>query len=80
MQSLYEGTPFLHTRHRFCKPSELILILFLRVSEASKLLIDNELHRLPLLDTAKGHESIISVITQYKILKYIAANVSIFVK
>ncbi|KAJ3034743.1 AMP-activated serine/threonine-protein kinase regulatory subunit, partial [Rhizophlyctis rosea] len=42
--------------------------------DASKLLIDNELHRLPLVDTAKGHETIISVITQYKILKYIAAN------
>ncbi|KAJ3292225.1 AMP-activated serine/threonine-protein kinase regulatory subunit [Borealophlyctis nickersoniae] len=41
---------------------------------ASRLLIDNHLHRLPLVDRVDGHEMIISVVTQYKILKFIAAN------
>ncbi|RKO92010.1 hypothetical protein BDK51DRAFT_15168, partial [Blyttiomyces helicus] len=42
--------------------------------EASKLLLDNRLHRLPLVEESDGSEMIISVLTQYKILKFIAAN------
>ncbi|KAJ3126227.1 AMP-activated serine/threonine-protein kinase regulatory subunit [Nowakowskiella sp. JEL0407] len=42
--------------------------------DAAKLLMQNNLHRLPMLDTSEEGEIIVSVITQYKILKYLAAN------
>ncbi|KAJ3090538.1 AMP-activated serine/threonine-protein kinase regulatory subunit [Quaeritorhiza haematococci] len=43
---------------------------------ASKILLSNHLHRLPLIDRAGETEMIISVVTQYKILKFVAANPS----
>ncbi|KND00647.1 AMP-activated serine/threonine-protein kinase regulatory subunit SNF4 [Spizellomyces punctatus DAOM BR117] len=42
--------------------------------EASKLLLDDHLHRLPLVDRSGDQETVVSVVTQYKILKYLAAN------
>ncbi|KAJ3155571.1 AMP-activated serine/threonine-protein kinase regulatory subunit [Geranomyces variabilis] len=45
--------------------------------EASKLLLKDHLHRLPLVDRVGNQETIVSVVTQYKILKYLAANVSV---
>ncbi|TPX56919.1 hypothetical protein PhCBS80983_g04184 [Powellomyces hirtus] len=42
--------------------------------EASKLLLKDHLHRLPLVDRVGNQETIVSVVTQYKILKYLAAN------
>ena len=43
--------------------------------EASRLLIENHLHRLPLIDSSTGQsDAIVSVMTQYKILKFVAAN------
>ena len=46
--------------------------------EACKLLVEARAHRLPLvdLDSETGQEMIVSVITQYRILKFIAMNVS----
>jgi 5'-AMP-activated protein kinase regulatory gamma subunit len=45
---------------------------------AAKLLIQTHARRLPLLDndTATGHEVIVSVLTQYRLLKFISINVS----
>ncbi|KAI8592074.1 hypothetical protein BDZ88DRAFT_392890 [Geranomyces variabilis] len=45
--------------------------------EASKLLLKDHLHRLPLVDRVGNQETIVSVVTQYKILKYLAANASV---
>lgn len=46
---------------------------------ASKVLLMNSLHRLPLVDgSSDGGDIIVAVITQYKILKFIAANVKLF--
>lgn len=47
--------------------------------EAAKKLIQTHARRLPLLDqdTATNHEVIISVLTQYRLLKFIAMNVCI---
>jgi 5'-AMP-activated protein kinase regulatory gamma subunit len=44
---------------------------------AAKLLIQTHARRLPLLDhdTATGHEVIVSVLTQYRLLKFISINV-----
>ncbi|KAI0043215.1 CBS-domain-containing protein [Auriscalpium vulgare] len=44
--------------------------------DASKLLIQTHARRLPLLDydTETGHEVIVSVLTQYRLLKFIAIN------
>lgn len=45
--------------------------------DACRLLAESRAHRVPLLDNdALGTEMIISVITQYRILKFIAVNVS----
>lgn len=46
--------------------------------DAAKLLIQSHARRLPLLDndTETGHEVIISVLTQYRLLKFISINVS----
>ncbi|KAI8813115.1 hypothetical protein BJ742DRAFT_521528 [Cladochytrium replicatum] len=44
------------------------------LSDACRLLVEHDLRRLPLLDKNEDGEMIVSVITQYKILKYIAAN------
>lgn len=46
--------------------------------DAAKLLIQTHARRLPLLDndTETGHEVIISVLTQYRLLKFISINVS----
>lgn len=46
--------------------------------DAAKLLIQTHARRLPLLDndTDTGHEVIVSVLTQYRLLKFIAINVS----
>jgi hypothetical protein len=46
--------------------------------DASKLLIQTPARRLPLLDndTETGHEVVVSVLTQYRLLKFIAINVS----
>jgi len=45
--------------------------------DAAKLLIQTHARRLPLLDsdTETGHEVIVSVLTQYRLLKFIAINV-----
>ena len=47
--------------------------------DAAKLLIQTHARRLPLLDydTETGHELIVSVLTQYRLLKFISINVSI---
>ena len=46
--------------------------------EACKLLVEARAHRLPLVDVDSdtGQEMIVSVLTQYRILKFIAVNVS----
>jgi CBS-domain-containing membrane protein len=41
---------------------------------ASTLLLKHQLHRLPLLETFEHSDNIISVLTQSKILRFIAAN------
>jgi hypothetical protein len=48
--------------------------------EAAKLLIQTHARRLPLLDhdTATGHEVIVSVLTQYRLLKFISINVCVY--
>lgn len=45
--------------------------------DAAKLLIQTHARRLPLLDydTETGHEVMVSVLTQYRLLKFIAINV-----
>lgn len=45
--------------------------------EAAKRLIQTHARRLPLLDydTETGHEVIVSVLTQYRLLKFISINV-----
>ena len=45
---------------------------------AAKLLIQTHARRVPLLDndTETGHEVIVSVLTQYRLLKFISINVS----
>lgn len=45
--------------------------------EAAKLLIQTHARRLPLLDndSETGHEVIVSVLTQYRLLKFISINV-----
>jgi 5'-AMP-activated protein kinase regulatory gamma subunit len=47
--------------------------------DAAKLLIQTHARRLPLLDhdTETGHEVIVSVLTQYRLLKFISINVRI---
>jgi hypothetical protein len=47
--------------------------------ECAKLLIQTHARRLPLLDsdTETGHEVIVSVLTQYRLLKFISINVCI---
>lgn len=44
--------------------------------EASRLLMQSQARRLPLVDTdtATGHELVVSVLTQYRLLKFIAIN------
>lgn len=46
--------------------------------DAAKLIIQTHAHRLPLLDndSETGHEVIISVLTQYRLLKFISINVT----
>lgn len=46
--------------------------------DAAKLLIQTHARRVPLLDndTETGHEVIVSVLTQYRLLKFISINVS----
>lgn len=48
--------------------------------DAAKVLIQTHARRLPLLDkdTETGHEVIVSVLTQYRLLKFIALNVRPF--
>jgi 5'-AMP-activated protein kinase regulatory gamma subunit len=50
---------------------------FSTLYDAAKLLIQTHARRLPLLenDTATGHEVIVSVLTQYRLLKFISINV-----
>lgn len=45
--------------------------------DCAKLLIQSHARRLPLLDydTETGHEVIVSVLTQYRLLKFISINV-----
>ncbi|KAG5648043.1 hypothetical protein DXG03_007078 [Asterophora parasitica] len=59
------ATPPLHREH----PSSTLY-------DASKLLIQTHARRLPLLDedTETGHEVIVSVLTQYRLLKFISIN------
>ncbi|KAH6567979.1 hypothetical protein BASA61_006385 [Batrachochytrium salamandrivorans] len=59
-----------------CLPPQNITIHPLSsLLEASKLLIENRLHRLPLIDHRESTDIIVSVVTQNKILRFIAANV-----
>ena len=60
------ATPPLHAEH----PSSSLY-------DAAKLLIQTHARRLPLLDidTETGHGVIVSVLTQYRLLKFIAINV-----
>ncbi|KAI9208802.1 uncharacterized protein BJ171DRAFT_487365 [Polychytrium aggregatum] len=44
------------------------------IYEAARLLLDNQLHRLPLVDKHNGSEIIVSVLTQYKILKFVSSH------
>jgi 5'-AMP-activated protein kinase, regulatory gamma subunit len=46
--------------------------------DAARLIIQTHARRLPLLDidTETGHEVIVSILTQYRLLKFIAINVS----
>lgn len=48
--------------------------------DAARLLIQTHARRLPLLDydTETGHEVIVSVLTQYRLLKFISINVSFY--
>lgn len=48
--------------------------------DAAKLLIQTHARRVPLLDhdTETGHEVIVSVLTQYRLLKFISINVCAF--
>jgi CBS-domain-containing membrane protein len=52
------------TAHPFCS-----------LWEASNLLLKNKLHRLPLIDTSSEFETIIAVVTQYRILKHLVHHV-----
>ncbi|KAJ8329781.1 AMP-activated serine/threonine-protein kinase regulatory subunit [Batrachochytrium dendrobatidis] len=62
-----------------CLPSHIVTIHPMdSLYEASRLLIENKLHRLPLIDRIDNADIIVSVVTQNKILKFIAANVSKF--
>jgi len=47
--------------------------------DAAKLIIQTHARRLPLLDndSETGHEVIISVLTQYRLLKFISINVTL---
>lgn len=47
--------------------------------ETSKLLIQTHARRVPLLDndSETGHEIIVSILTQYRLLKFISINVSV---
>ena len=47
--------------------------------DAAKLLIQTHARRVPLLDvdTETGHEVIVSILTQYRLLKFISINVSL---
>lgn len=58
----------LPTQNITISPSESLLA-------ASKLLVENRLHRLPIIELKGDSEVIISVLTQSKILKFIALNV-----
>lgn len=42
---------------------------------ASKLLINNKLHRLPIIDSMENSDQILSVLTQIKILRFLASSV-----
>ncbi|KAJ3294846.1 hypothetical protein HDU79_010354 [Rhizoclosmatium sp. JEL0117] len=42
--------------------------------EASRILLENHLYRLPLVDDTQNVEVIVSVVTEFKILRYIAEN------
>ncbi|KAJ3017769.1 AMP-activated serine/threonine-protein kinase regulatory subunit [Thoreauomyces humboldtii] len=70
MQSLYEG--------EVCVALETYLKTYDTEVKgrltASKLLLKDHLHRIPLVDRRGNQETIVSVVTQYKILKYLAAN------
>ena len=57
----------LPTKNFTIRPSESILT-------ASKLLIENHLHRLPIIDSTNAAHTIISVLTQSKILRFVAAQ------
>lgn len=48
--------------------------------DACRMLAESRVHRVPLLDkeSGTGTEMIVSVITQYRILKFIASNVSLY--
>jgi CBS domain-containing protein len=42
--------------------------------EAAKALLEHEVHRLPLIDSTNDSQSVIAVLTQFKILRFIAMN------
>jgi predicted transcriptional regulator len=52
----------------FCSPDSTLY-------EASTLLISNNLHRLALLEQSTDNDIVVSVLTHYKILRFIACNV-----
>ncbi|KAL2911632.1 AMP-activated serine/threonine-protein kinase regulatory subunit [Polyrhizophydium stewartii] len=62
-----------------CLPKQNVTIHPLdSLYHAGHLLIDSHLHRLPLIDHSEAADTIVSVITQNKILRFIAANVPHF--
>ena len=67
-KSLGVATPPLLREH----PSSTLYV-------AAKRLIQTHARRLPLLDydTETGHEVVVSVLTQYRLLKFISINVSL---
>lgn len=60
-------------------PQLLFIHPMASLDEACRLLVESRSHRLPLLDRDEetGQEMIVSVLTQYRILKFIAVNVRI---
>ncbi len=52
------------TAHPFCS-----------LWDACHLLLKNKLHRLPLIDPSPEYETIIAVVTQYRILKHLVHHV-----
>ena len=70
-RNLYEGrSPFLDAATSF-----LTSTLIFSPNKAATLLLKHGVHRIALLDRAGEAETMVGIITQFQVLKYIAANV-----